>query len=109
MTDELQFMTENSPGQPTFERAVSQITAFLQERFKGTSRSSRSCYGPRMSAVLRMGVARSLADDGRTSAEAVRHTLSEQAPTHDAEVESVIRRLDAIIAASDRQEDGDVS
>jgi hypothetical protein len=99
MTDDTddthEFTTDSSPGEQAFESTVDDAVEFFEAAFN----APESCYGTRMVGTLRGCIRTALASDGSVSPEQVAHELSGQAD-RDADVEPVLRRLEAMIDES---------
>jgi hypothetical protein len=96
MTDDThEFTTESNPGEQAFESTVNDAVAFFEAAFD----AEENGYGARMAGALRGCVRAAFASDGSVSPEQVAHELSGQAD-RDADVEPVLRRLEAMIDES---------
>jgi hypothetical protein len=94
------FRTDGSPGKQAFESTVDDAVAFFEEAFA----DDKNWHGPRVSGVLRSCVRTTLTTDGTATPEkiarAARTLDKEDAFESNVPVESVLRRLEAMIGES---------
>ena len=75
MSDELQtFTTDSAPGEQNFERTARDATSHLA----GMLQADSEYYGPKMDAVLRIGVRSVLRAEGEVTRKRVERTLSSE-------------------------------
>jgi len=91
------FTTESSPGEQASESTPDDAVAFFEAAFVTTG----NWYGPRASGILQSSVRTALATDGMVSPEKVARTArkldEDDAFGANAPVESILRRLEAMI------------